>query len=562
MARANAMLCLLLFQTAAAGLPPATPGGAVGPRAVGRGAKAPASMSNVAPLLSFGRRSMEAAEVEREARRLAAARSAMAAEDLADGLSPSLGSLVARAWWLSVVFAPVYGTCGLAWLVPAFRRRVWYRLLTSCLGASGACFVKWAQWSATRSDLFPDALCAELGGLQADAPRHGWSHTRCLVEAAVGCRVEDYFEAFERRPIASGSIAQVHRASRRGVDVAVKVRHPRVAFQMRVDSRLMVLGAKCVEALPGLRGLRLSDTVHQFSASLAQQSRLDREADALRRFERNFRGWHDVNFPRPLLATPGVIVESFARGTLVNGLARDAKVRGDLTPRERRNGAHLVNRGEDIYLKMLLEDKLMHADLHPGNLLLDDRGGALRINVVDAGMVAVLSDDECEAFVGLIEALGAADAAAAARCVRRFDPANDASMSDDAKRAFDADVAALFATSCRGYGTGVDFGEVVRGVLTLIRAHRVRISAVYATLIINALCLDGMAGDLLPGYSVLDGARPLLSTHRWLVSDRGAPRRTKWWRPRLGPALFRRVCLPVAWRLKKIHDARVKRGIM
>ena len=221
-----------------------------------------------------------------------------------------------------------------------------------------------------------------------------------------------------------------------------------------------------------------------------------------------------------------------------------------------------VNRGEDVYLKMLLEDKLMHADLHPGNLLLDERGAVRRINVVDAGMVAVLSDDECEAFVGLVEALGAADAAAAARCVRRFDPANDERMSDDAKRAFDADVAALFATSCRGYGTGVDFGEVVRGVLTLIRAHRVRISAVYATLIVNALCLDGMAGDLLPGYSVLDGARPLLSTHRWLVSDRGAPRRTAWWRPRLGPALFRRVCLPVAWRLKKIHDARVKRGIM
>ena len=51
-----------------------------------------------------------------------------------------------------------------------------------------------------------------------------------------------------------------------------------------------------------------------------------------------------------------------------------------------------VNRGEDVYLKMLLEDKLMHADLHPGNLLLDERGAVRRINVVDAGMVAALSD--------------------------------------------------------------------------------------------------------------------------------------------------------------------------
>ena len=134
-------------------------------------------------------------------------------------------------------------------------------------------------------------------------------------------------------------------------------------------------------------------------------------------------------------------------------------------------------------------------------------------------MVARLTDDECESFVGLVVGLGAADAAAAARRARNFDPRNDAAMSDAAKRAFDDDVAALFQTSCRGYGTGVDFGEVVRGVLTLIRAHRIRISAVYATLIIAPPSADGRRP--LPGY-LFDGARPLLATHRRLAPDRAA----------------------------------------
>jgi len=101
--------------------------------------------------------------------------------------------------------------------------------------------------------------------------------------------------------------------------------------------------------------------------------------------------------------------------------------------------------------------------------------------------------------------------------VRQFDPANAERLSAAEVAAFDAAVKTLFEEKCRGYGTGVDFGDVVRGVLDLVRVHRVRVGANYATLVINALCLDGMANDLLPGYSVLDGARPLLSAHRRFV---------------------------------------------
>ena len=78
--------------------------------------------------------------------------------------------------------------------------------------------------------------------------------------------------------------------------------------------------------------------------------------------------------------------------------------------------------------------------------------------------------------------------------------ANADRLDAESVKAFDADVRELFRTRCRGYGTGVDFGDVVRGVLELCRKHRVRVGANYATLVINALCLDGMAADLLPGY--------------------------------------------------------------
>mmetsp|Transcript_16476 Transcript_16476/g.56311 ORF Transcript_16476/g.56311 Transcript_16476/m.56311 type:complete len:183 (-) Transcript_16476:28-576(-) len=153
-----------------------------------------------------------------------------------------------------------------------------------------------------------------------------------------------------------------------------------------------------------------------------------------------------------------------------------------------------------------------------------------------------------ENFIGLLESIGAADARTAARCIRAFSPSN-AVMTRAERNAFDKGVKSLFDERCRGYDTGVEFGNVVRGILQLVRAHQVRINANYATLIVNALCLDGMAADLLPSYSVLDAAKPLLSTHRWLCGSRFLFGRS------FGRFFFRRFCLPIAWRFKRRTDA-------
>ena len=77
-----------------------------------------------------------------------------------------------------------------------------------------------------------------------------------------------------------------------------------------------------------------------------------------------------------------------------------------------------MSRGEDLYLKMLLLDNLMHADLHPGNILLDAvERTAYRIVLLDVGMVARLTPQESDAFIGLLHAIGAGtDARPAVRC--------------------------------------------------------------------------------------------------------------------------------------------------
>jgi len=249
----------------------------------------------------------------------------------------------------------------------------------------------------------------------------------------------------------------------------------------------------------------------------------------------------------------------------------------------------IVTTGLGIYLKMLLVDNLMHADLHPGNIMLDcylfadndqkhhhhndgtittyplvgqledGHGGNVvesrrrhlaelyggfygHITLVDAGMVTKLDDEQSTNFVGLMSSLGEGDGRSAARCVLRFssssssegtkndgdsdgdggcapcewddDTSGDASgLSFKEREAFINDMEQLFIEKCRGYGTNVDLGETLRGVLNLIKKHRVRIEADYATLVVNALCIESLAKRVCPSYNVIDAAKPLLRSH-------------------------------------------------
>jgi len=180
---------------------------------------------------------------------------------------------------------------------------------------------------ARRSDMFPRELCKELSVLHAAAPEHGWEFTKKSVEESLGGvgmagSIEEIFETFEERPIASGSIAQVHRARVRDDDsvggaknnnrksndrrrkynnsnsnsnnsdaqiVAIKVRHPNVAKLIDMDFRLMHYLATLIDCIPPLRWLDLKSSVGQFSATMSEQTRLDVEGYHLDVLNRNFR---------------------------------------------------------------------------------------------------------------------------------------------------------------------------------------------------------------------------------------------------------------------------------
>jgi hypothetical protein len=320
--------------------------------------------------------------------------------------NPNLLQLTLRAIHLFILFSPLISTLGIAMMSTTFRQGTWYRLLTACIASAGAAWIKWGQWSSTRRDMFPDALCDNLSKLHSDAPAHSAAYSRDILERSLGLargKLHHVFDEFDGTPIASGSIAQIHKACINGHLVAVKIRHPNVAKLMDMDFRLMSLAARCLDWIPALSWLHIRDSVEQFSYTMAAQSYLNVEAHHLEVLNQNFENWSHVRFPQPFYASSAVIIETFEPGRIVTSVIAKyeqlaEKIRespssyvlqdveeleqravsviekddenevfevtaSDLIPIDLAN--FIVSTGLGLYLKMLLVDGLMHADLHP-----------------------------------------------------------------------------------------------------------------------------------------------------------------------------------------------------
>ncbi len=284
-----------------------------------------------------------------------------------DSQPPTVLQLSLRAVKLTFIFAPVLSTAWLALFSGKFRCGVWYSWVAHCLASSGAAFIKWGQWAATRSDMFPQPLCDALSNLHNDAPAHHWEFTQAQVESSLDIppgSLLQVFKHFDEQPIASGSIAQVHKAElHNGEIIAAKVRHPRVSQLIDMDFRLMAMVATAVGWLPAFKSVK--DSVYQFSHTMAAQAHLNVEAHHLEVLNHNFRNWENVGFPRPFYASSSVIFETFEKGRIVTGLlddfdeqAKSMNLKGpDIIPVQ--EAKFLVTTGVSLYLKMLLLDNLM-----------------------------------------------------------------------------------------------------------------------------------------------------------------------------------------------------------
>jgi len=118
-----------------------------------------------------------------------------------------------RVCWLVIVFTPFAVESGLLLLfnTTAARER-WIRSLVSSLESAGCSFQKFGQWMSMRPDMLPPDVIDALSKLRMDVPTHSMAHNDAVIFAGTGMHIPEIFSSFDELPVASGTVAQVHRA--------------------------------------------------------------------------------------------------------------------------------------------------------------------------------------------------------------------------------------------------------------------------------------------------------------------------------------------------------------
>lgn len=244
----------------------------------------------------------------------------------------------------------------------------------------GPTFIKFGQIMSSRRDLVNSEYSMELCKLQDSVPTFPGSEAKKIFAEEIGMSVAAAFKAFDEKPLAGASIAQVHRAiTKEGAVVAVKVQRPDIQPLIERDLSILLHLATLVEKhVPDLASMNPVAVVKEFSDTLIKELDFANEADNTERFGGQFEGSAAVKVPAILreFSSKKVLTMEFISGYPVN--QPDVLRKHDIDP------VALSESISSLIFEQVMEHGFFHADPHPGNLTVLE-GGVM--GVYDFGMM-------------------------------------------------------------------------------------------------------------------------------------------------------------------------------
>jgi len=268
--------------------------------------------------------------------------------------------------------------------------------------ALGGTLIKAAQFASSRPDLLPAPYIESLSELQDRVPPQPWTVIKGAVAREVGCPVGEAFKEFDPEPVASASIAQVHRARLAdGRQGAVKIQYPGIAQVMEAD----------LAALEGIFGAisRLEPTINlqpildYLRWTLPMELDFRREARAIADLKEAMSHRDDVLIPevREEMNTERLLVMEFVEGIKVTD--REGLLAAGVDPR--RVAELLI----EVYAEQLFQRGVFHADPHPGNLFVQPGRNGPVLVLLDHGLTVSVPPELVAAMKEAIEALSEGD---------------------------------------------------------------------------------------------------------------------------------------------------------
>jgi len=370
----------------------------------------------------------------------------------------------------------------------------------------GPAFIKLGQLISIRPDTIPAEYVFEMESLRDAVPALPYEAIAAVIEHDFGKTPDELFDNFEREPIGSASIAQVHRATLKrpyttvlGEEIepraplAVKVVRPRTKEIIEADLEIITRLVNRLHRFKAIERFNLPLIVDELAQSLQSECDLRNEGRISDRFAFNFRDWPHVT-TAPMIwpfISPSVLTMGFVEG--YNLSQADEAVANGVDAR------FLALHGAEVFMRQVLQLGRFHADLHQSNMLLTHDS---RICYIDFGITGTVAVEHREAITQILVA----------------------TVYGDAKRAikYSADVGLVIpqerhaiveqkVAELMGRTLGAEPKDIrgfAIGFLGIMNEERVSVPRGFGLLIKGLVVVEGCAQTVYPDIDVTEAAKP------------------------------------------------------
>ena len=375
--------------------------------------------------------------------------------------------------------------------------------LLNCLTKLGPGYIKLGQALSTRPDIIGNEISKHLKKLQDDIDPFCGLLAKNIVERESKLLITDTFTLFNLEPIASASVAQVHKAIlKNGKKVAVKILRPGIEKKLFNDFQFFYWGSKLIEfCIPRIKRLKLSQTVEVFSKTSLNELDLTMEASAGDELAENFKNYSRFRVPKIYweLTTKKVLVLEYIDGIKIDDI--------NSLKKHNHNIKKIVSTAIEVFFLQVFRDGFFHGDMHPGNIFIDDKSNLIPI---DFGIMGRLQNNDRQFLALLLTYLLDKKYS---KVVQIHDEAG--MLGNDVPHDQLAQAIRAISTPILNKPIGdISVAKLMGQIFGLSKSYNIEIQSQFSLLQKTMLMSEGIARQLRPEINMWELSRPLID--KWI----------------------------------------------